>query len=1064
VIDADSQKVRLRLYLGNSPTPIDVSPLFEGGNGGDSHLLENGIISHSATLELSAYPLDSSLLSELGISTDPRVDPDVWAEGNKITIEIRNASDDGWILHKTLRIAKPPRPPKPLQRPTLTIELTDYLGAAIDNSGAGDGSEVELGTATPKGTVVSTLLAKVGLTASVSIPGTLDYPPQKLDPSGYLQQAGQIAYSSFRALFCQPDGAIAAQEIALDLPVLGTYSIGQDELDFDALETPFSPPFKVIVNSVAHSVKPIQDSYQVTFTEQAPAITIDPNADDEEFILVKSTTESGAWSGSQYQVVTTVSECASLVYPWWGGDPTTLVWSRTTTKTESYSGGTEGELIRETLRETRPLGAAMPVFVARQEDRDSIQDQVQTTLLRVTDYEYSEGETQSISSYTREPFGVLLPDENYSGEGETVDIRELTTTESNKQEWTRLYEGAYRFRESPKRCVARAYPSLVSNLDTIDQKVRLVALESTTREANNGSTHPPAPRRRKPLRDWQQTPISGEAEFETLAGYQGVRERPYDLPYCSESSLASHAELIGTRLWGEPLGISAQLPLSDEFKGNVPPIGRIRFVHPDGVTREYLYHALVWEISQRGSFVGLEGFYLGEVTGGVNEVVTPPVKRITKLVGATAIAARGTTKLRRAVRLVGATAIGGTGTYLEELQIGEVGSATGVQGVTVDQTSLAGTATGVQGTTVDQIGVVSSATGAQGTNPPVQVVEIEGATATGVQGTTVDQIGVVSSATGAQGTNTALVDKFLVIGSTASSFGFGSSLTSLSTFSSPLTNGVAANGVAVRHETGTVILAGASTNGFGRFARGNLNSDLSNPANWTNSASAGSASLDDVIHVAGEIWFAVPVSAGVAQRSTNDGVSWSSVTLPGSPNSARGVGTNGNGGVLVCASSYAVYSSDYGATFSSVTAPYSTICESVAFNAGRWFAGYSSGRIAWSDDNGASWTVFISGFGANTFWCIFPVSSTVVLACSAGATNAGRIYRSTNNGTSWTDLGQVMSSSRSIRWIDGTPNSLTAIATDGTFVQSSDLGATWSSVQSTGLSSVNKFAIGKTSV
>jgi hypothetical protein len=269
------------------------------------------------------------------------------------------------------------------------------------------------------------------------------------------------------------------------------------------------------------------------------------------------------------------------------------------------------------------------------------------------------------------------------------------------------------------------------------------------------------------------------------------------------------------------------------------------------------------------------------------------------------------------------------------------------------------------------------------------------------------------------------------------------------TFSNPLAFPATAQCVDVS-PSGRVIIAGSNNNATAY-------ADVSNLSSWTQVNAGGSVfNTNEVVHITGNIWL-ITGQSGYLRRTINNGVSYSTITAPGTPGNIFGAADNDAGKVMIAGSaSYAALSSDSAASFNTVTnfSVSSRVAESVGFGNGRWMVGTTSGRISYTTNDGTLWSeVFPSGSATLTIWAVKWVQDDVWLAVHGSATTNGAVWRTTDGGVNWTSIGQPLGNT-SYRAIVGNRNLLTLVDHTGQTCQSTDQGLTWSSASASGLSSV----------
>jgi hypothetical protein len=176
------------------------------------------------------------------------------------------------------------------------------------------------------------------------------------------------------------------------------------------------------------------------------------------------------------------------------------------------------------------------------------------------------------------------------------------------------------------------------------------------------------------------------------------------------------------------------------------------------------------------------------------------------------------------------------------------------------------------------------------------------------------------------------------------------------------------------------------------------------------------------IAASGTTWIASTGGSRVA-RSTDDGITWSEITLPITMGTVRAdIGVNGNTWIMVSSGSFggaiedsdqAVRSTDNGATWSAITLPASAYWSSVAASGNTWVAtnsytpsSNSSNYVARSTDNGVTWST--PTLHENLEWLSVRASGNTWVATAADPSVAEPQFqcgaRSTDNGATWSAI------------------------------------------------------------
>lgn len=190
------------------------------------------------------------------------------------------------------------------------------------------------------------------------------------------------------------------------------------------------------------------------------------------------------------------------------------------------------------------------------------------------------------------------------------------------------------------------------------------------------------------------------------------------------------------------------------------------------------------------------------------------------------------------------------------------------------------------------------------------------------------------------------------------------------------------------------------------------------------------------------------VKAGLALLSS--GKSFTSGSVIGVSPSALGMDTDGNGVIIAVGSSTIRRSTDYGATWATITNPAGTTLASITTDRkGLWLIGGSSTLLR-STDNGKTFTVVPSGnhgFSGQTLGQIVIGKDGVMLGCVVATGVAPR--KSVDGGLNWTGVAGVTSTTIARAATDGLGRWI--IAQGASAFTSTDNGVTFGAAIATGL-------------
>ena len=221
--------------------------------GEDSVGATQGLLTKKARLKIGniGYNLPESL--------DPIANPSRWRPGRLVVIQIQNDSG-GYTLHPkagNLIILSEPAPPI-TGSPGIEVQLGCLLSFYDFSQPNGDESGVTAGTGRDYGAIATDLLIAAGISAgSISLGSwgyTIDYPIPKIT-SGFVQQAGALAYSANGYLYTSSSGNILFSTVSLAPATASvTINIGSDEIKWDPIQDAQRPVELAIASGTKNTI------------------------------------------------------------------------------------------------------------------------------------------------------------------------------------------------------------------------------------------------------------------------------------------------------------------------------------------------------------------------------------------------------------------------------------------------------------------------------------------------------------------------------------------------------------------------------------------------------------------------------------------------------------------------------------------------------------------------------------------------------------------------------------------------------------------------------------------
>jgi len=576
----------------------DVSALVLDFDWGAYPLDQSGLAHRDGTIDIAGFPV-----LDLGIDTDPRTNA-IWQFGSPVSITIANESGTQTAAFAGF-IRKTPLPPqRAINDGIMSVEIADNLAYRLDRDPPGDESGVDLGTATAKGGICNRLLSAAGLSATLSVSGTLSAPSQKLGTESYVSQAGQVAYSQLQAIYANATGAIASQSVILrnienQTPLI-TVTIGDSaagEVDYEYVQGGENPANRVLVSGERQAVTEAENPISYTDTSyilvrnlmDRPDSTLDG---DDRTIIQEQVATTETWTGNTKTINRNITRNLNL-----GGlNPDTI--NTTENTTERYESSSEGKLLQVRTIKTGIVADQRLNLLQFPPTAPDILTTPITLSVDTTNYLYNIDGTirQRIRTYEESRF--LSTD--------TPDL--LTVFNRTTEAWERRGR-SYVYRRSDEEVGALLGTSTFGNW----------GLFTTNRESKTG-VQPPGTTYRENLKQWESEQIEGEVRFATTNGSTYDRFREYSVPYAeTEVLLQQHAREFGKRLLGNAQGGAIELPIYDELIDPLP-VFRLDVVEADGTTIAYAAHGHSWSFESGSRRFGTNLLFLGVVSSGLGLV------------------------------------------------------------------------------------------------------------------------------------------------------------------------------------------------------------------------------------------------------------------------------------------------------------------------------------------------------------------------------------------------------------------------------------------------------------
>lgn len=593
-LNLSARNHQVLIYNAEGVDPLDVSDVVMDLSTSDRQLDQSGLIPTNGTLTLHGY-------AGLGESMDARTNATRWARGNKVELWISNSTG---ILTRhprgAMRILKEPSPPH-LGNRTMQLDLGCVLSLLDYRQPPDDQSGVELGTATPRTTIINNLLSAAGAPPLIdTVPGTLDVPLFRFEGS-YIQQAGAIAYAAGYVLWVDNQERVRATQINLKPPTAFLSLVaGESELEYTPLRDAETPCEVIRVTGVGYVAKVNEEPDNEYSISRASLSTVFSTADDTEETIETNATRYRGTTTSSPLIEQTRQQLLGLLMPERYPNNRSLVIGDRNTTEPFFEGGSSKRLKKKVQTTYGLKGAVLPDYYAG--DRTPMPSK-----RVVIKPEYAGESVRQLTTSTYEPFALVNPN-LYLGSGnsprpapETLTLSQVVT-----QTWKQYSDG------------------WTSTTTTTNYKKG--SKGGATASVSGTSTNPPAPERQQEAITREEKQLVGEANFIPRAGAAfSEREREYQVApgtVTTEAELERIARQIGAILIGRSQGVEWVSDLPDAWLTDYEPIKRVDW-QEDNTTFAYLANGVSFALGDRSCVVGADGIWIGTQMG-TNPVPTPP--------------------------------------------------------------------------------------------------------------------------------------------------------------------------------------------------------------------------------------------------------------------------------------------------------------------------------------------------------------------------------------------------------------------------------------------------------
>jgi hypothetical protein len=570
---------------------------------------------------------DLELLPVIGApeSLDPQENPERWARGNPVRVQVRNDANSAWVDHPLgrLNLLEEPEFPEPGQGITLALGciLQKHNGFEFDDDATG----VVVGTPENSATVAQRLLEANEIpTGNISLgtwPYPLGIPKGKEENSNFIGQAGGLAYSNdWRYLYQNTAGNVvdSALTLAYAAPVI-TITLGTNDVLYQGIKVDRTPPNRVKVAGMGTTTEeqsqPIVEIAEVTGDRSQFSVG---NITCAGSGVVSRSTSATTWftvnSGATMilRTVTTLEAPRSAVARdpnRTGGFPCSLTAWKTITEEKRFDLTKNGRLIRKNTTERQRRFTFMTGINA---------DLQYATVREIEETPaYADDEVlSSITTVEEQALGILDPNANGAPATATsplrmVETRNLTTKwrQRGNQNWTKIEE--------------ERLPKALTDSSPETDPTAIVG-RATTTTSNTGQTQPPR------AEFWDGAVIDSDTEFQGEAFYTppgglfGRTEKAlYQVPFgFSPAQCEGLAQKWVQLIAGRHRAALLEFPVSDALLA-APPLSPCDVVMPDGEVRHYRVDGLSWSHSQTQASAAGTGILVAVTPAPTLEVPEP---------------------------------------------------------------------------------------------------------------------------------------------------------------------------------------------------------------------------------------------------------------------------------------------------------------------------------------------------------------------------------------------------------------------------------------------------------
>jgi hypothetical protein len=562
---------------------------------------------------------DLELLPVIGApeSLDPQDNPERWARGNPVHIQVRNDANTAWVDHPLgrLNLLEEPEFPRPGQGITLALGciLQKHNGFEFDDDKTG----VVVGTPENSAVVAQRLLEANEIpTGNISL-GTWPYPlsiPKGKDGTNFIADAGGLAYSAdWRFLWQNTAGNVVDSPLTLAYaaPVI-TITLGGNDVLYEGIKVDRTPPNRVKVagkgTTTEGQSQPIVEIAEVTGDRSQFEVG---NVSCPGSGVISRSTSRTTWfttnSGNTMvlRTVTTLEAPRSAVAknPLGISQPCSLIaWKETTEEKRYDLANNNGRLIRKDTTERQRRFT----FTTNVEPRLSFSTVREIEEIPV----YADSEVISEIRVVEQQARAMI-DPNTDDPLAMVETRNLTTKwgQRGTQTWTKIEE--------------ERLPKALSDSSPETDPTAIVG-RATTTTSNTGQTQPPR------AEFWDGAVIDSDTEFQGEAFYTppgglfGRTEKAlYQVPFgFSQSQCEAIAQKWVQLIAGRHRAALLEFPVTDALLA-APPLFPCDVVMQSGEVRHYRVDGLSWSHSQTQASAAGTGILVAVTPAPTLEVPEP---------------------------------------------------------------------------------------------------------------------------------------------------------------------------------------------------------------------------------------------------------------------------------------------------------------------------------------------------------------------------------------------------------------------------------------------------------